>query len=485
MNQQAMRVALHRTRSRARSDENWGLSVTLLLVVCALSGAILGLDLASRLVLAVGFLAAAYGLVNPGVGLIGMGVLATTDPVLRETTFAGGMALPYNTLNYWLVLFCLLHAKHVFQLRQLQSKLHLLLAVVVALGLLWSPSVYPLGLSKLLRVAAGVGLIVYFQVFPPSQQRMLLWVAISASAVATIFGVLVYTDPSMAARFNPNSLSMMPLTALFTVFLVIFAKVAKRRELHVLMLLGAANLTFAFFSGSRGSMSTGLVLWLGILLWGFRLPQKIAYGFAAGFVVLALAALSPQFQEFALYRLEFTFDSSKTFAQRTSGRSEIAKAGWDMFLENPLGIGTGAFNEAMTRYYDPNVKFWDGRRKAAESAYVLVLAENGVIGILVLFAYVSSFAWTGFRRRHYGLLPVGLIASSVLAVRFLSEEFSALGVWWLAAGSVFLLYRPHTQKSSPPAVPWPGYVHRKSTLAMSGAQFRHSLIAGRHQHERR
>jgi hypothetical protein len=442
-----MSVALHRTTSRARSDDNWGRSVTLLLVVCALSGAILGLDLASRLVLAVGFLAAAYGLVNPGVGLLGMGVLATTDPVLRYTAFAGGMALPYNTLNYWLVLFCLLHAKRVLQLRQLQSKLHLLLAVVVALGLLWSPNVYPRGLVELLRVAGGFGLIVYFQVFPPSQQRMLLWVAISASAVATIFGLLVYTNPSIAMRFNENLLAMMPLTALFTVFLVIFTKVAKRRELHVLMLLAAANLTFVFFSGSRGAMSTGLVLWLGILLWGFKLPQKIAYGLAAGFVVLALAALSPQFQEFALYRLEFTFDSSRTFAQRTSGRSEIAKAGWEMFIENPLGIGTGGFGKAMTRYYDPNVRYWDGRVVAAESAFVRVLAENGVIGILVLFAYVTSFAWTGFKRRRYGLLPVGLIASSVLAVRFLSAEFSALGAWWFAAGSVFLLYR----RSRPPA----------------------------------
>jgi hypothetical protein len=115
--------------------------------------------------------------------------------------------------------------------------------------------------------------------------------------------------------------------------------------------------------------------------------------------------------------------------------------GWALFVENPLGVGTGGFVENMARFYDPDVKFW-GRGRSAESAWVAVLAENGVFGIAVLLAYVASFAWTGFQRRSAELFAVGITASATLALRFLSAEFEFLGIWWLAAGCVFLLYKP-------------------------------------------
>jgi hypothetical protein len=116
--------------------------------------------------------------------------------------------------------------------------------------------------------------------------------------------------------------------------------------------------------------------------------------------------------------------------------------GWKLFLENPMGIGTGAFRARSAGFYDPALERSYSRGKAAHSGWVQILAENGVIGAGVLIVYVTSFTWSGFlRRRYHGLLAAGFIVSGSIAIRLVAVDFSELGNWWLVGGAIFLFYK--------------------------------------------
>ena len=67
------------------------------------------------------------------------------------------------------------------------------------------------------------------------------------------------------------------------------------------------------------------------------------------------------------------------------------------------------------------------------------LAENGVIGAVLLAAYVLSFTTTGWRRRHDGLLLIGALTTFCLSFAFISTEFAGKGLWLLAAGVTVML----------------------------------------------
>jgi O-antigen ligase len=45
----------------------------------------------------------------------------------------------------------------------------------------------------------------------------------------------------------------------------------------------------------------------------------------------------------ATARLTKLFDEDRSLANRTSGRSDLARIGWEIFEDHPLGIGTGEF----------------------------------------------------------------------------------------------------------------------------------------------
>jgi hypothetical protein len=71
-----------------------------------------------------------------------------------------------------------------------------------------------------------------------------------------------------------------------------------------------------------------------------------------------------------------------------------------------------------------------------------VLSENGVVGGFLLLAYVASFAIVGLRkaRQSRDMMLVGVLTTLVLAVGFLSTEFSGKGLWFMAAGTTVLLH---------------------------------------------
>ena len=136
-------------------------------------------------------------------------------------------------------------------------------------------------------------------------------------------------------------------------------------------------------------------------------------------------------------------DPNVTLTDRTSGRADLMLAGWYMFRDHPLGIGTGGFATAWSGLsVAERISGWGLESlKPAHAGWIKILVENGVPGILFFGAFLCSFAVAGWRSRVRGLLPLGLLASLVLGLGFLTTEYQSKGLWFIAAGVMILLRR--------------------------------------------
>jgi O-antigen ligase len=114
-----------------------------------------------------------------------------------------------------------------------------------------------------------------------------------------------------------------------------------------------------------------------------------------------------------------------------------------MFRQNPLGIGTGSYARAfrdlgvVEGMTNNNL----GKEKPAHSGWLKVLVENGIAGVLLLAAYVGSFAFVGWRSGNRNLFVLGCLVTIAFSVAFISSEFQGKGLWFLAAGVTTLLHR--------------------------------------------
>jgi hypothetical protein len=209
--------------------------------------------------------------------------------------------------------------------------------------------------------------------------------------------------------------------------------------------LAMVNLAWIFLSSSRGNILMAGMCLVYLILGVRGVSRRLAFAVVA--VVLA-GAVTLQFSEFsdrAVERIGHLLDPDYNLTSRTSGRYDRAIGAWHIFLNNPFGVGTGGFRVAWARLGDLGGTLQThgvGTETAAHSGWMRVLAENGVVGGLLFAAYVLSFAVAGFQRARLNrdLLLLGVLTSAVLAVGFVSTEFSGKGLWFLAAGVTVLLH---------------------------------------------
>lgn len=185
-----------------------------------------------------------------------------------------------------------------------------------------------------------------------------------------------------------------------------------RRLLWLLNLLFLPAAAFAMaLTGSRFAvLITVPVLLFGIIsLTRIGLLSRIAILLVV--VAGGLSAAAALLPETTIERLA-TVDEELASGD-LNGRTVFWERGLQLWGDSPLlGIGTGAFDEAMTPYY--------GRPRSAHSSFVAVLTELGAVGILLFGAIIAKallLAW------HH---PVREEARFWLTVLFV----------WLAANSV-------------------------------------------------
>jgi hypothetical protein len=145
----------------------------------------------------------------------------------------------------------------------------------------------------------------------------------------------------------------------------------------------------------------------------------------------------------SMTRWEKMWSSEETADARTSGRTSLALGGWHIFLDHPLGVGTGGSELAWSRldYVEGISDLKAGQEFSLHSGWMKVLAENGIPGIILFIALVGSFAFAGWRTGDPFLRMLGSTVTLTLAIAFVSTEFQSKAFWFLSAGALTLLHR--------------------------------------------
>jgi O-antigen ligase len=385
-----------------------------------------------------GFAAAVVGLWKPPLGVLGVATLCTLDAVSRIYLLTGGL-LRWNTFNYWLLFVMLLQIGWLVRLRDPQIRLLQVFIALLTVELVFSQDLMG-GVQHILNLATVFGLLVYFR-RASSDREVWYWSALVSGVISALGGLVYFLQQERLPRINENAWSFFPITSVL-VTCVYFTRPLRRRPPGLLLALAAIDAGWVFLSGSRGSIFICSVCLLFILL---RLETVKVAGVtvvAGALVALALAGVFGALEERSVGRLSTLFDPERSLTSRTSGRWDLALGGWYIFRDEPLGVGTGGFPQAWAALGAGQrfSAFRQGEYMQAHSAWIKVLAENGIPGILFFIAVVLSFAVVGWRRRRAGLFLPGLLVTVVLSVAFLADEFQGKGLWYLS-GAVLLLTR--------------------------------------------
>jgi hypothetical protein len=306
-----------------------------------------------------------------------------------------------------------------------------------------------------LSAATAFGLLVYALRAGRSRGAW-LGLALVAGANAGAASLVFLLQRERFPSVNPNVWVFCPLTGIFAICAG-FAAARRARTQLVLGLLATIDMVWVFLSGSRGGIVLGL-LGMTYLLFAMRgaLPRFAAV--AAG--VLLASFLTARFaglDEYTRHRLDKALDTQEGLRGRTSGRSDLVLGAWYMFLDHPLGVGTGGFAPSWARLgiRKGMTDYAYGAAKEAHAAWAKTLAENGIIGLALLLGYVASFAVSALRRSPSRKLA--LLASAVLFAAFFSTEFAGKGLWLLAgAATAFVDYFPSAAPSAERRVIRPG-----------------------------
>ena len=426
----------------------WSKRLIALSVVAWLYGLFQGFDKALPILFVVGLTLAVRGLKDPALGLMGVGILATIDAPARFYMLSGGL-LRWNTFNYWLLIVIVLNVRFLLRLRDLQTRLLELFTLLLLLQFAVTPD-FVNGAQHILGLISVYGLLVYFVRALVVYENILEPVGLVNGVVAAMGGLVFYTQIRDLPYINPNAFSHYPLMGLFSVAVVLELRKqmtpTKSNLLYYLLL--AINFVWVFLSGSRGGT---LIAATGVTLVWLSYRPLSAKGFVRSLSLLVIGSLlflglASQFtdlQQRTIERFEKAFDTSLTLKSRTSGRSELAKGGIEIFKQHPLGVGTGAFTHYWTTLDAEKLGLLISteRQLAAHSGWIKVLAENGILGITLFALFTVSFTIQGWHCRKEGLFSIGLMTTVVLAVALISTEFQSKLLWFVSANAMALLHR--------------------------------------------
>jgi O-antigen ligase len=201
-------------------------------------------------------------------------------------------------------------------------------------------------------------------------------------------------------------------------------------------------MVWVFLTGSRGGTLVAAIAALYLLSAVRQTGRRTALAVLTAAVALLVAFQFSDLRDRSVMRFTRLFDPDASANSRTSGRYELAVTAWRVFLDNPLGVGSGGFPYVAGEYQEAFSLRGGPAGRLSHSAWMKTLAENGIPGFVLLLAYVTSFAVAGWRqRRRTGALPLGLLVTSCIAVAYLAVEFVPKGLWFLAAAGTVLLYR--------------------------------------------
>lgn len=425
------------------STRRWGQGLLVLILATWAASFFVGFKVSLLVLTSLGFGLAILGLRRQSVGLFGIGILCALDGPNGVLLFTGEI-FRYNTFNYWLIVVLLLSLP--FLLRLKSPLIRVLQVFILLLVFELAITADPIrGILHIVDISVMFAILVYFA-SSARDEEIWYWLALVMGVLAGAGALSFYLGRTTIPYVNLNVFGFFPLTALFAICMG-FPSVSKSTARQFTLAgLAAVNFFWIFLTGSRGDLLIAVFCMLFLIFESRGLLRRLTFIIAVVVVGIGLSSLFANLQLTVMNRIGILLNSDLTFEQRTSGRSDLAVAGWNIFLENPFGIGTGGFPSAWAKLgnLEGALTFGKiGREFEAHSAWIETLAENGVPGVLLLGVYVLLFFIVGLRTSKRGgdHRALGLLVTTALGVAFISTEFQGKGLWFLAAGVTTLFYR--------------------------------------------
>jgi O-antigen ligase len=408
----------------------WGPIIVSIIAIVWGMGLFVGFQVSLGILTAAGFAAALAGARWPWVGTLGIGALCVMDGLTRFYLMSGGL-LRWNTFNYLLILMLLLYLPVVTQIKDIHSRILAGLLLLMAFQLPISSDVED-GVHTILSVVSCFGILLYF-LRSAKDPAVIQWLGWTNGMIGAAGGAVFYMQMDQMTAINHNAFSAFPLAALFSICLA-YPLVSAASQFS-LGLLGIVNILWIFLTGSRG----GMLMAIFCLIFLANRTRKASSQLALFLVAPLLAALTltlfSGLGDYAGSRVTKLFDDERSMENRTSGRNELMAAGLYLFQNHPLGVGTGGFGNEFEGVHLVDLSF-SGRDVNAHSAWIKILAENGLPGIILLAAYVLSFAAVRGTDGADPARSLGLLVAIVLAAAFVTREFQSKSIWLLTASFV-------------------------------------------------
>jgi putative inorganic carbon (HCO3(-)) transporter len=422
-----------------------------------LLGVLAGVEPRLALIVAFGIAFVGITIVSLTAGLCLFAVLSFMDTVIPYDT-GGALSFP-KLMGILLVLswLAMLSTRRV-EARGVFSHAWFIYVLVLFLGwaaisITWAEQSAP-AIDAVLRYAPNAMLfLIVFSAVRTRQQAIWVVAAFVLGALASaVYGLFVPTDPAAADRLsgaegNANETAA-ALVAGAALAGALAAALKGQTMLRLAAAVGVPLCGYAIFlTLSRGGLvALAAALVASVFVAGRWRPAVLAIAVAAAVsAVVYFAAFAPASARQRVTELE-----------GGTGRVDIWKVGWRMVEANPLhGIGAGNFQNTSVHFLlQPGAIVRDDfivdTPKAAHNTYLEVLAELGIVG-LVLFLVIVGFA-IGTTFRSIGIFArvgdtqmemisralfvalVGLLAANF----FGSREFNKQLWMLMALGPAFL-----------------------------------------------
>ena len=365
---------------------------------------------ASVLLLALaGIATVLLGLGRPAIAVLGVSMLVMMDFHIRELSLTS--LLRWNTTNFILLPIIAFYYPLILKRMYLQNRILIVLLAIMAIWLLVSTRKLG-GVQDLLKIVIVFAMVpLLWRLRVRGSDWFWLGVATGVGAIFVNIAFFQVTDPIGYAG-GRNGVAQSPLAGVLVIAMV-YNSAPSAGKRAILLLIASLCFGLVFLSGSRGSTITASLPMAYMLLSAspVTLPRTVLGRLSRpkwsprGSIIamtivlagaIAMVSLFPAFQAKTVKRFIFLFDSDRPFQDRIIDRRVIMSAGWRIFLDNPLGVGTGSFGIHFARQ-DIGGHGFEGQFRAPHSAWTKVLAENSIPGVVALAAYMLSFAYTGSR----------------------------------------------------------------------------------------
>ncbi|MCP4744917.1 MAG: O-antigen ligase family protein [Desulfobacteraceae bacterium] len=255
---------------------------------------------------------------------------------------------------------------------------------------------------------------------------------------------------------HPNSFSGMAVSML--PFIFAFFSIANRKIKAVLLLQALFALNIILFTGSRTGY-VAMVLFVMLAIYKIK-TKKIKKYIVVFFIGLIVFQLVPDDYK---GRFESIFSGKEKEGRSASTRIQIIKDAWAIFLDNPLGVGVGAFPLIRSKVF--------GRKQDTHNLYLEIATNIGIQGLIVfglliykMLKMLNSIKDAASERKKIiekkllnnndkdlkkYFMDLKIVEASALAVYLFIMVRLTLGLfgmdlyeiyWWFASGLTIALY---------------------------------------------